>query len=61
MTHIFLVYNHGMRVHLSSPDNTWRKEFVEVTSSARRDFANVVYNTVEQLMRDPEVLNRMKP
>jgi hypothetical protein len=60
-THIFAIYNSGMTTHLSSPDNTWRKEFIEVSTSIRRDWSKAIYNTVERLMKDPEVLDRMKP
>lgn len=62
--HIFVVINAGMKIHLSSPDNTWSKEFVETDSSGMGlggALGNVVHLTVEKLMQNPEVLNRMKP
>jgi hypothetical protein len=54
----------NMKVHLSNPDNTWRKDFEETDTSGwsmGRAFGSVVYHTVEKLMQDPEVLGRMKP
>jgi hypothetical protein len=61
--HVWVVFG-GMKVHLSSPDNTWRKAFSEFASSGA-GLANALGNDinliVEKLMRDPEVLDRMKP
>jgi len=54
----------NMRIHLSSSDNTWRKDIEETDTSGwsmGRAFGSVIYHTVEKLMRDPEVLGRMKP
>lgn len=63
---IFFVYNSGMMIHLSSPDNSWKKDFsaTEVTSTFRTiggALDSVFQHAAENLMKDPEVLNRMKP
>jgi hypothetical protein len=61
--HYVVVHNAGMRIHLSSPDNTWRKELVETDSSGMGlggALGNVVHRTVEKLMQNPEVLNLMR-
>jgi hypothetical protein len=61
--HIWVFFG-GMKVHLSSLDNSWRKEFSEMASSGgglAPALGNAINLTVEKLMRDPEVLDRMKP
>ncbi|HBO69770.1 MAG TPA: hypothetical protein DD658_06400 [Deltaproteobacteria bacterium] len=53
----------NMKIHLSSPDNTWKKDFDETDTSGwsmGRAFGSVIYHAVEKLMQDPEVLGRMK-
>jgi len=62
--HVFVVHNAGMKIHLSSPDNTWSKEFIETDSSGMGlggALSNVVHLTTEKLMRNHDVLDRMKP
>jgi hypothetical protein len=58
-----VVHNAGMKIHLSSPDNTWQKDLVETDSSGLGlggALDNVVHRAVEELMKDPEVLNLMR-
>ncbi len=54
----------NMKLRLSTPDNTWSKEFNETDSSGwsmGRAFGSLTYHTIEKLMGDKEVMNRMKP
>jgi len=53
-----------MKVHLSGSDNTWKKDYSETAESGRGwadASANLFQHTVEKLMKDPEVMGRMKP
>jgi hypothetical protein len=53
-----------MKIHLSSPDNTWSKVFEETDTSGwsmGRAFGSLIYHAVEKMMMDPEVMTRMRP
>jgi len=54
----------NMKIHLSSPDDTWSKVFDETDTSGwtiGRAFGSLIYHAVEKYMMDPEILARMKP
>lgn len=54
----------NMKIHLSSPDNTWSKVFEETDTSGwsmGRAFGSLIYHAVEKMMMDPEVMTRMRP
>jgi len=54
----------NMKIHLSSPDNTWTKVFEETDTSGwsmGRAFGSLIYHAVEKYMLDAEILARMKP
>jgi len=53
----------NIKIHLSSPDNTWKKTYEETDTSGwsiGRAFGSVVYHSVEKLLVDPDVMGRMK-
>ncbi len=53
-----------MKIHLSSPDNTWTKVYDETDTSGwsmGRAFGSLIYHAVEKDVQDPEILARMKP
>jgi hypothetical protein len=59
----FAVVRTNAKIHLSAPDNTWRKVFEETDTSGLsmgRAFGSLVYHTVEKLLVDPDVMGRMK-
>ena len=50
-------------VQLSSSDDKWSKTYNEMDESGwsrGRAFGSVIYHTIEKLLKDPEVLTRMK-
>jgi len=54
----------NMTIHLSSPDNTWKKTMNETDTSGwslGRAFGGLIYHAVEKMLEDPEILARMKP
>jgi uncharacterized lipoprotein YajG len=62
--HYFAVYVAGMRINLSNPENTWRKELIETNSTVMGSLpgtlSNAVRLSVEKLLQNTEVLDRMK-
>ena len=59
----FAVVRTNMRIHFSSPDG-WKKDFEETDTSGwsmGRVFGSLIYHSVEKVMKDPEVMGRMKP
>jgi hypothetical protein len=53
----------NMTVQLESADGNWAKTFEETDTSGwsmGRAFGSVVYHTIEKLLRDNEVISRMK-
>ncbi|MEW6419698.1 MAG: hypothetical protein AB1480_16540 [Nitrospirota bacterium] len=53
----------NMTVVLTSDDGKWSKTFEETDTSGwnmGRAFGSVIYHTIEKLLKDPEVMNRMK-
>lgn len=64
LTHGFAKIRTNMTVHLSSPDNTWKKTMNETDTSGwslGRAFGSLIYHAVEKMLEDPEILARMKP
>lgn len=54
----------NMRIHLSSPDNSWSKVLYETDTSGwsmGRAFGSLIHHTVEKMMLDPEIMGRMRP
>ena len=53
----------NMVVHLAPADNEWSKTYEETDVSGwsgGRAFGSVIYHTIEKLLKDPEVIDRMK-
>jgi hypothetical protein len=54
----------NMAIHLSSPDDTWRKTLYETDTSGwsmGRALGSLIYHAVGRMLTDPEILARMKP
>lgn len=54
----------NMKIHLSNPDNTWTKVLEETDTSGwsmGRAFGSLIYHAVETVMKEPEIIGRMKP
>lgn len=52
-----------IEVQLSSDDGKWSKTYIETDTSgwsAGRAFGSVIYHTIEKLLRDQEVMDRMR-
>ena len=53
----------NMVVHLSSLDSKWSKTYEETDTSGwsgGRAFGSVIYHTIEKLLKDSEVIDRMR-
>lgn len=58
----FAVVRTNMKIHFSSPDG-WKKDFEETDTSGwsmGRAFGSLIYHSVEKVMKDPDVMGRMK-
>ncbi|KPK01402.1 MAG: hypothetical protein AMK71_05685 [Nitrospira bacterium SG8_35_4] len=59
----FAVVRSNIKIKLESPDRSWVKEWVESDKSGwsgGRALGSTVYRAIERLLRDEEVMNRMK-
>jgi hypothetical protein len=64
LTHGFAKVRTNMTIHLSSPDDTWKKTLYETDTSGwsmGRALGSLIYHAVEKMLADPEILARMKP
>jgi uncharacterized lipoprotein YajG len=53
----------NMTVHLEAGDGSWSKTYEETDTSGwsmGRAFGSVIYHTIEKILKDPEVMGRMK-